>query len=605
MSVRARPGAVRLPATGFPVVGIPVMCLLLALSACTSSGPSPGPTSSPSPTASPSRGGLGGTLRVVAPPGVDSLDPALAGTPAEAALLRLTTRQLVTWTTDPAVGEPDTPVPDIAQSDPTISSDGLSYTFKIRDDVRWDVPGGRQLTAPDVVRGFERLCYPGSLSPSLQYFLPTLKGMTQFCLGLARQSTGRRAAFYMESTALPGVTADSDNTVSFHLRARTDDFLSLLTLPAASPVPTEVLQDVQPPGTLTPFASDGPYRVVERVSGRLLRLRRNPQWTPRSDPVRTAFVDGVSVDVGVPAGDAQRRLWDGAADLAFGSEMPRGAAIPLARRHDPGARVEDRGAQVVLVFNLRHPGPVQDVRVRRALQYCAPKAAVSQALGGPGLASPSAQVLTSSTLGYQPRDLYPNKGSRGDPARCQRSLGAAGYAGLRLTVVPVVPGAASEAGAAGLLEAGTAALGPLAAGFAAGGVVLTPVPVRDEVAALTSTDWDMALVVVSPSWPGDGARSVFQPWLSLGGASNIGGYEDPAVNLGVANAVAAPDDQGEADRWAALDTFVMREAPWLPLARVRDVLFRPVGVGGWSYLASLNNADPTQVFLPPRPDGGA
>ena len=406
---------------------------------------------------------------MAAPPGVDTLDPALADTAAEGSLLRLTTRQLMTWTTDESVGEPDAPVPDIAASDPEISSDGLAYTFKIRDGVRWDVPVGRQLTAPDVVRGFKRLCYPGALSPALPYFLGTLKGMAQFCIGLARQPRGERAAAYLEGTALPGVHADSDNTVTFHLQARSNDFLSLLTLPAASPVPTEVLRDEQTPGTLTPFASDGPYRIVEWTPGRVLRLRRNPEWTPQVDPVRTAFVDGVEIDVGVSADAAQARLRSGEADLAWGSELARGDAISLTRGKSPQARIEDRGAQVVLVFNLRHPGPLLDVRVRRALQYCADKAAIARALGAaqlgrpaaPALAAPSAQVLTPSTLGYQPRDPYATKGSAGDPGRCRRQLAAAGYVGLRLSVVPVVPDALDEAGAAGILDAGAAVLPPL------------------------------------------------------------------------------------------------------------------------------------------------
>jgi len=593
-------------------VGTPTLAAvllgLIALPACSSSGPSPGPSPSTSPTASPSRGGLGGTLRVAAPAGVDTLDPALADTAAEASLLRLTTRQLMTWTTDPAVGPPDKPVPDIAASEPEISSDRLAYTFKIRDSVRWDVPAGRQLTAPDVVRGFKRLCYPGALSPALPYFLATLKGMPQFCVGLARQHTGDRAAAHLEGTTLPGVHADSDNTVTFHLQARTDDFLSLLTLPAASPVPTEVLRGEQAPGTLTPFASDGPYRIVEWTPGRVLRLRRNPEWTPQVDPVRTAFVDGVQIDVGGTAEAAQARLRSGEADLAFGSELARSDAITLTRGKSPAARDEERGAQVALVFNLRHPGPLLDVRVRRALQYCADKEAVARALGGPALAVPSAQVLTPPTLGYQPRDLYATKGSRGDPGRCQRLLAAAGYAGQHLSVVPVVPDAVSEAGAAGILGTGAAVLPALMAGFANAGVTLAPLPVRHDIAALaagglTTADWDLALVVVAPSWPGDGARSVFQPWLSVGGANNLGGYQSPPVSLGITNALAAPDEREEKGRWAALDGFVMREAPWLPLARVKDVLFQPSAVGGWNYLPSLNNADPTQVFLPPRPAG--
>ncbi len=96
---------------------------------------------------------------------------------------------------------------------------------------------------------------------------------------------------------------------------------------------------------------------------------------------------------------------------------------------------------------------------------------------------------------------------------------------------------------------------------------------------------------------------MFQPWLSAGGANDLGGYQSRAVSLGITSALAATDEREQKARWAALDSLVMRDAAWLPLARVKDVLFQPSGLGGWSYLPAINNADPTQVFLPPRPAG--
>ena len=71
---------------------------VLVIAACSGSANHPSPAPSPTPSPTQSAGGLGGTLHVVGSTDPAGLDPVAAASPQAAVLLRLTTRQLYTWT---------------------------------------------------------------------------------------------------------------------------------------------------------------------------------------------------------------------------------------------------------------------------------------------------------------------------------------------------------------------------------------------------------------------------------------------------------------------------------------------------------------------------
>src|SRR5688500_8415866 len=93
----------------------------------------------------------GGTLRVVAPD-IDSLDPQRSYLPGMWNLMRLYTRTLVTYSSEP--GKTDQLVPDLATDMGTPSEDGLSWTFTLKEGVRFET--GRDITSRDIKFGIER-----------------------------------------------------------------------------------------------------------------------------------------------------------------------------------------------------------------------------------------------------------------------------------------------------------------------------------------------------------------------------------------------------------------------------------------------------------------
>ena len=103
----------------------------------------------------------GGTLRVaffVQPGGIDSIDPAFPGTPWRERLLRPACAQLLAF---------PGPKPEVATRYPDSSPDRRTYTFRIRENLRFNT--GEAVTGRSFARAFERL-----LSPSSRCSHPTM-----------------------------------------------------------------------------------------------------------------------------------------------------------------------------------------------------------------------------------------------------------------------------------------------------------------------------------------------------------------------------------------------------------------------------------------------
>jgi peptide/nickel transport system substrate-binding protein len=238
----------------------------------------------------------------------------------------------------------DKVIPDLAKSW-TISEDGLTYTFYLRDGVKFH--DGAPLTAEDVVASFNHILFPpaGVLSP-------------------------RQGLF----DAVKEVVATGPLTVEFRLTEPRGFLLRGLAAGFNVIMRKQTLEennyDLR---RVSVYPGTGPFRHKSLEAGVVRKLERNPDyWNPA-----LPYLDGIEIyhlDVGQKTG---------AACLAH--------TIDFCFAIDP---ISEKRAQSIkglhtahifptaphgLWFNLKKK-PFDDVRVRRAINLVLDKAALSEAI---------------------------------------------------------------------------------------------------------------------------------------------------------------------------------------------------------------------------------
>jgi peptide/nickel transport system substrate-binding protein len=215
----------------------------------------------------------GGTLRLLTGElgEFDLPDPARSYDVLSWSLLSITSDGLVGFKRVGGV-EGNTLVPDLATALPAATDGGRTYTFRLREGLRYS--NGRTVTASDVRFTMERVF--GASSDGVGFYAGIVGGRA-CALKPGRCDLSR------------GVLADDvARTVTFRLREPDPEFLYKLALPLAFVVPSGTpLPGAHPvPGT-------GPYRIERYERGRLIRFVRNRHfraWSSAAQPQGTPDV---------------------------------------------------------------------------------------------------------------------------------------------------------------------------------------------------------------------------------------------------------------------------------------------------------------------------
>lgn len=144
----------------------------------------------------------------------ENLDPQLASDPSAVAISKNLYAGLMEYDENGRLKEK-------LADDYTVSQDGLSYTFYLKEGFKWHALGNYEypVTADDFVFGFRRLMDPKTASPHSEKY---------FCIKNAQKA--REGKLSPEEI---GVNADDDYTITFTLEYPNAEFLYLLAeLPA-------------------------------------------------------------------------------------------------------------------------------------------------------------------------------------------------------------------------------------------------------------------------------------------------------------------------------------------------------------------------------------
>jgi len=551
----------------------------------------------------------GGTLRLLGTSDIFNLDTTSGYYTVLNIIARDFTRQLVTFPSSNNFLEEIKVVPDIATSVPTtgnggITGGGKTYTFHLRQGVKWDTTPARQVTASDFVREFKLLCNPASPTGAPGYFTSTIVGMKTYCDGFAKvKATAPAIAAYVNSHALPGVVAKNDLTLVFRLVKPAPDFPNILTLGFCSARPVEYMKYVPDSAQFRQHTiSDGPYKIVKYVPTKEFQLERNPAWDPKTDPVRKAYVDRITVTEGLTPDNVQQQLEAGTAEMEWDAVPPTQDLPRLISSNDKRLVIGPAGPyyvalNVYLALNQYH-GVMKNKLVRQAVNYAVDKNAIVQIYGGSRIAATSNQLIMPGNVGYISNfNPYPNKNGSGDPAKAKQLLAKAGYPnGLDIKFVystldpspRVAQSLQASLGKAGF----RVKLVPATQSDFYGKYMLVPSTAKQGV-------WDIANPGWIPDWFGNNGRSVIQPLFTnpAPGSSDFGGYNSPATNGFVDKALTATSPAQAATYWRKANAQLMKDAATVPLEIQKWAVFHSSKVQNCIFYFLSLNCDTTQVWL--------
>src|SRR5215203_6142620 len=315
-----------------------------------------------------------------------SLDPALSTDVPTGRAVGYLFDGLVRFTPDAQV------VPGLARSW-DISTDGLTYTFHLRNGVKFH--DGRPFSSRNVLSTFRRVLDPKTKGGRGWPLYP-IAGAKEYADG-----TG--------GTSISGLTAPNDSTVVIRLKEPFAIFPKLLAMPVAAIVPDSVPQNFgeHPVGT-------GPWKFVEWKHDDYLRFAANTDYwegRPKADSLMARIVPEPSTAVA--------EFESGNVDVLY---VPEGETKNWEQTDEKKAMLESAPALRVFYIAINTTrGPLADPRVRQALNYAVDSRAILNGIVS-GRGNLAAGVIPPSLAGGDST----RKGYTRDVAKAKQLLAAAG-----------------------------------------------------------------------------------------------------------------------------------------------------------------------------------
>jgi oligopeptide transport system substrate-binding protein len=175
-------------------------------------------------------------------------------------------------------------VPALA-TDWSVSDDGMTWTFNLRDDIRWvhrDPSTGEfsdmgPVTAQDVVYGITRTLDPNTAS-DYAYVLYPINGAE------ALNTADPAAEDFEDIKAGLGVTAPDETTVEITLHTPAAYFPSITAMWVTFPQPQAAIEQWGDNWTEAGLiVTNGPYTLREWSHGASITIEKNPLWVDADD----------------------------------------------------------------------------------------------------------------------------------------------------------------------------------------------------------------------------------------------------------------------------------------------------------------------------------
>lgn len=568
--------------TIFISVGLLALILAVACGADATAVPATGaPTEEIAATAAPTATNLpssGTMLRANLGGEPNSLDPHLASSLLEFSVLRQLSEGLIGFNKNLTLTSlVASEVPTVENGG--ISTDGLEYTFKLRDGLIWS--DGQPLTAYDFEFSFKRVLSPELAAPYSSLF-SAIVGAEEY-MAAAEIEPDAKAAL----RDAVGVTATSETTLVINLVAPNPTFLQKIALVSGSPVRQDVIAEFGSSWTEAGnFVGNGPYILSEWVHQDHITLEANPTYwgpAPKQARIRLGMITDVNAElVAYKAGDLD------ISRIPEGTEAGILADPDLSDQVLPSAQL----SSLALFLNIT-ADPLDSIKVRQAIATAIDRDAWTEKVKN-GVGESATGWLPPGIPGYDP-----NVGNdyQFDAKKAKELLASAGYPGgegfpeIKLTYV--------DAGDQGLMAQflQVQLLGNL--GIEVSLDPLDPPSYGGQV--IGGRQFEIALLAWTADYPD--SENFLASLFSSESFLDITGYESAEFDRLAALASSELNQQARLDLWNQAHEVMIADAPIAPFIYVERYYLKKPTVSGLS-LTGIDGEIPgdtrlAEVFLSP------
>ena len=451
-------------------------------------------------------------------------------------------------------------VPDLAQDLGTVSADKLTWTFKLKPGIKYQ--DGTPVKAADyayaIKRSFANDVYNAGPTYQLTYFKnhDTYKGP------------------YKSGDAYPGVETPDDNTLVIHLDKPFPDLPYYASFPMFTPIPEA--KDTKQNYDHMPMTT-GPYMWQSYNPGAELKLVKNPNWDPNTDPVRHQYVDSWDFKWGGDLVKTQQQVLasEGPDATAVEYDNVDASIVPQLTGDKQSQLIKgDSPCTIVEQMDTRKI----PLEVRKAIAVAYNWDELNKVAGNTSLTTqPASSILPPAVPGYTKFALPGLSGTgQGDPAKAKQMLQAAGKLGFELKWYYSNDSQLSSQTTAARAKFLTAA-----------GFKVKPIGVpKAQIRKYTGDYTGAANMLWSPrgwcsDWPsGSSWFPVLFKSQSVKDNNSIGQLQDPALDQKIDAISALPLDQ-QAAKWGELDKYILQTyLPALPFYYDKMAVIVGTKVGG-------------------------
>lgn len=506
----------------------------------------------------------GGTLKFIGTQDADSWDPQRGYYGFVWDFDRYFARQLITYA--PQAGTKSTTlVPDMATSTAKITDGGKTYTYTLKDGIKWE--DGTAVTSKDVKYGIERIWAQDVISGGPVYLQQVLDPKGEY--------KGPYKDTSADKLGLKAVDTPDDKTIVFHLPKPNSDFEQMLAMPTGTPV--KASKDTAAKYGLKPF-SNGPYKFQSYTPNKSLVLVRNKYWKASTDTVRKALPDKITVTLTTNADDMDKRLINGDYDLDINATgVGQAARSEVLTKNKANADNPNTGFIRYAVFPTTVK-PLDNIHCRKAVIYGADHKSLQTARGGPqagGAVAPNMLPLAikGADGSYDPYDVL--KDTSGNVTKAKEELKACGKPNGFKTTIAVRNNKPIEVATAESLQASLKKVGIVVDidefdGAQTSGIIGSPKTVKSKGYGIIIMGWGADF----PTGQGFLQPLVDSRFTLQSGNNNFAEINDKSIDGLFDKALVETDANKAGEYYKQINEKVSEGAYYLPFTFEKNIIWR-------------------------------